>query len=101
MLHTAPPGYALIYFAHEAPLRQLYALSFSGRIVTWMFIQTVVFIVASVTANQPMAIPYLDPLWSNAEQRCHLLHGQHTCLAQPIIARHQAIPFLNASDDAH
>ena len=68
MLHTAPPGYAVIHFAREASLGQLYALGFSGRIVTWMFIQTVVFIVASVTANQPMAIPYLDPLWDDAEQ---------------------------------
>jgi hypothetical protein len=59
----------------------------------WAGIQTVVFIVAGVTANQSMAIPYLDPLWGDAEQRCHLLHGQHTCLPQTIIARHQAIPF--------
>jgi hypothetical protein len=66
-----------------------------------MFIQTVVFIVASVTANQPMAIPYLDPLWGNAEQHGHFLPGQHTRLAQPIIARHQAVLSLNASDDLH
>src|ERR1700732_845492 len=85
-LHTTPPGY---YLAREAPLGQLYALCFSWRVVTWMFIQTVVFVVAGVTAYQSMAIPYLDPLWGDAEQRRHLLHGQQTCLAQPIIARHE------------
>jgi hypothetical protein len=54
-------------------------LGFSGRVVTWLFIQTVVFVVAGVTAYQSMALPYLDQ--------------------RPIIARHQAILFLDASDD--
>src|SRR5438445_1542958 len=48
-----------------------------------------------------MATPYLDPLWGDTEQHGHLLHCQHTCLAQPIIARHQAVPFLDTRDDPH
>src|SRR5215469_5728205 len=48
-----------------------------------------------------MTIPYLDRLWGDAEQHGHFLHGQHTCLTQPIIARHQTVPFLDTSDDPH
>jgi len=46
-----------------------------------MLKQTVVFVVAGVTAKQPVAIPYLYALWRDPEDCCHLVHGQHACLA--------------------
>lgn len=75
---------------------QLYASGFSRRALTWMFIQTVVFVIAGVTAYQTTAIPYLDPFWGDTEQHGHLVHGEHTCPAQPIIARHQPVRFVFA-----
>jgi transposase InsO family protein len=60
---------------------QLHALRFSRRVIAGMLKQTVVFVVAGVTAKQPVAIPYLYPLWRDLEDCCHLVHGQHACLA--------------------
>jgi len=42
-----------------------------------MLKQAVVFVVAGVTAKQPMAIPYLDGLWADPEHDGHFLDGQH------------------------
>jgi hypothetical protein len=47
--------------------------------------QTVVFVVVSVAAKKPTAVPYSDPLRVDSEYRGYLSHGQQACLAQSII----------------
>ena len=43
--------------------------------------QAVISVIVGVPAKQPVAIPYLDPLWCDPEHLGHLIHRQHACLA--------------------